>query len=290
MRDTGLLKRLFEYKAWANAEALAAMAQMDAQAPTTEIAIRTMSHTLVVDEIFAAHMKGVPHAHEAANTRHAPQLADLSEVIRANDRDLVDYVSGLADEDLGEVIDFTFTDGEPGRMSRGEMLMHLIVHGGLHRGQVGWIMTLDGVTPPADGLTGYLHKAEATARRRTPVEAGAAAASPPEAAPANPGPAASRLEALTARLGAGLAAARLGKSVKFDLKGEGVIRLADGAASNEDGPADLTVTVSIDDLHAIGRGKLSLMAAVSGRRLVLSDMGVAVGLQGPLKALIAAAG
>ncbi len=288
----GTLKKLFEYKAWANGEALAAMAQLDGAAPTTEIAIRTLSHTFVVDEIFAAHMSGVGHAYESANTLRAPTLAELSEAIRAGDRRLIDYVSDLDDAQLAETIDFTFTDGAPGRMSRGEMLMHLIIHGGLHRGQIGWIMTLEGVTPPADGLTGYLHKAEASTRRR--VAADATPVAPVEdaprsgEAPAAAGPAASRLEALTARLQSGLGGgATFRKTVKFNLKGEGFIFIDGAAVTNEDRPADLTLTVSIDDLRALGQGKVSTMGAVTSGRLGLSDMGVAVGLQGELKALFA---
>ncbi len=289
MRET--LRTLFEYKAWANGEALLAMAGLEAEAPTTEIAIRTLNHTLIVDRIFAAHMRGTGHAFTSANAQAAPSLAELSQALRASDRELVDYVPTLSDAQLAERLDFTFTDGLPGRMTRSEMLMHLIVHGGLHRGQIGWIMTLEGVTPPADGLTGYLHSAEASTRRRAPGDIARPApprqlAAPPvRETPANG--AANRLQALTAQLRAGLAEARLDATVKFDLKGEGVIVLDADTATNDDRPADLTVTISIDDLRAIGRGKLSLMSAVTTRRLRLSDMGTATAMLGQLKTLVA---
>ncbi len=75
--------------------------------------------------------------------------------------------------------------------------------------------------------------------------------------------------------------------MKFDLRGEGFILIDGVAATNENRPADLTLTVSIDDLRAIGQGRLSTMAAVTSRRLGLSDMGVAMSLLGQLKALFA---
>ena len=165
MRETSALKRLFEYKAWANGEMLTAMEQLELGAPTTEIAIRTLTHTLIVDQIFAAHMSGTGHGHDSENAAAAPSLAELSKAIRASDRGLINYVSGLDDATLAERIDFTFTDGAPGRMSRDEMLMHLIIHGGLHRGQIGWIMALEGAATPADGYTGYLHTAHGGGRR-----------------------------------------------------------------------------------------------------------------------------
>jgi len=163
-----VLEKLFEYKASANDELLTALKQLDRDVPATEIALRTLSHMFIVDRIFAAHMNRTGHAYESANAGAAPVLEELSEEIRASDRALVAYVSQLDDDRLAERIAFTFTDGEPGRMSREEMLMHLVVHGGYHRGQVAWMMTLEGATPTPDGFTSYLHKAEPTARRRMP--------------------------------------------------------------------------------------------------------------------------
>ncbi len=42
---------------------------------------------------------------------------------------------------------FRFTDGAPGRMSREEMLMHVVTHGVGHRGQVSALMLLNSLTP-----------------------------------------------------------------------------------------------------------------------------------------------
>jgi 4-aminobutyrate aminotransferase-like enzyme len=50
--------------------------------------------------------------------------------MRDSDEWYVDYVSELTPEELVESIDFTFTDGDPGRMSRAERVTHVIVHGG----------------------------------------------------------------------------------------------------------------------------------------------------------------
>ena len=78
----------------------------------------------------------------------------------------MDYVSKLNPENLGESIDFTFTDGAPGRMSREEMLSHVVLHGGYHRGAVGRLMAQLSIAPPRDVFTGFLHLSEPTARRR----------------------------------------------------------------------------------------------------------------------------
>src|SRR5262245_41583253 len=165
MQDT--LQRLFRYKAWANDELLTALTELGAEAPATNLAVKALSHSYVVDQIFAAHLRRKPHTYTSANLSELPPLKDLSAAIRASDREYVDYVSTLDREQLLERIDFAFTDGAPGRMSREEMLMHVITHGVGHRGQVSAVFLLHSLKPVSDGFTTYLHVAEAATRRRT---------------------------------------------------------------------------------------------------------------------------
>jgi putative sterol carrier protein len=98
------------------------------------------------------------------------------------------------------------------------------------------------------------------------------------------------VEELTERIREAVAAGEdLGRTVKLDLKGEGVIRIADGQVSNDDSPADLTVTISARDLKALGKGELDPMRAMMTGRLRLSDMGLALSLQPKIQALFARA-
>ena len=161
------LQRLFRFKVWANDELLTALARLGGASPITNLAIKALSHTYVVDRIFAAHLRRKPHSYTSANSSELPTLADLSAAIRASDLEYVDYVTALPRDQLTERIDFTFTDGAPGCMSREEMLMHVITHGIGHRGQVSAVMLLNSQSPAADGFTTYLHTAEASTRRRT---------------------------------------------------------------------------------------------------------------------------
>jgi uncharacterized damage-inducible protein DinB len=160
------LERMFRHKAWADDELLTALAGLGEENPITKLAIKALSHSYVVDRIFAAHLRGSDHGFTSANLGEMPALEDLSRDLRASDREYVDYVGSLDREQLTERIDFTFTDGAPGRMSREEMLMHVITHGVGHRGQVSAVMILNSMPPANDGFTTYLHKAEAQARRR----------------------------------------------------------------------------------------------------------------------------
>ena len=165
-RMDNTLQRLFRYQAWANDELLTALAKLGGESPITKLAIKALSHTYVVDRIFAAHLRAKAHAYTSANMSEMPTLEELSADMRASDREYLDYVSALDRARLLVRVDFTFTDGAPGCMSREEMLMHVITHGVGHRGQVSAVMLLNSVAPVRDGFTTYLHTAEASTRRR----------------------------------------------------------------------------------------------------------------------------
>ncbi len=77
----------------------------------------------------------------------------------------------------------------------------------------------------------------------------------------------------------------LGRVVKFDLKGDGIVRIDGAAVSNDDGPADLTMTLSRADLEALGEKRLDPMMAFMTGRLKVSDMNLAMQLQPQMQAL-----
>ena len=164
MGDTML--RLFRFKAWADDELLTVLTKLGNDSPITGLAIRALSHTHTVDRIFLAHLRKKPHAYTSANLSEMPTLEKLDADIRQTDREYIGYVTTLNRDLLAERIDFIFTDGAPGRMSREEMLLHVITHGIGHRGQVSTVMLLNSVPQAKDGFTTWLHEAEAMERRR----------------------------------------------------------------------------------------------------------------------------
>ena len=79
----------------------------------------------------------------------------------------------------------------------------------------------------------------------------------------------------------------IGKTIKFDLKGEGFIHIDGSNVTNEDKPADLTMTISKDDLVSMGEGKLDATMAFMSGKLKLSDMGLAMSLQPKMQQIFA---
>lgn len=160
------LPSLFAYKAWANAELFARLATLPSgQAEALHSCIRTLNHIYVVDRIFRAHLSGETHPFDATNTKATPTLAELRDEVKATDDWYASYVAGLAQPALSEALSFTFTDGDSGRMTREEMLLHVITHGAYHRGNVGQVLKSISVAPPRDLYTKFLHVSEPARRQ-----------------------------------------------------------------------------------------------------------------------------
>ena len=153
-----LLQSLFRQKAAITEEFFAVLENV-AEGERVE-AIRLLNHIHVVDRIFAAHLRGEPHGYAATNTPETPALDALRGATRETNRWFVEQAGALTPAQLAETVAFTFTDGQSGRMSREEMLAHVITHGSYHRGEVGQMLKRLSVAPPRDLFTAYLHHAE----------------------------------------------------------------------------------------------------------------------------------
>jgi uncharacterized damage-inducible protein DinB len=165
---TSTLQSLFRYKAWANDELLTLLGSIDAAAHPTVVhtALRVLNHAHVVDRIFKGHLLGVAHGYTATNTQDTPALQALAAAVREVDGWYIDYVGSLGGAPLHEQIRFAFTDGDAGLMTREEILLHVITHGGYHRGQAGQVMRSAAVAAPRDLYTRYLHASEPERRQQ----------------------------------------------------------------------------------------------------------------------------
>lgn len=160
------LQSLFAYKAWANAELLSLLATLPASHDEQRhTCIRTLNHIHVVDCLFRAHLSATTRPFDATNTPATPALDTLHNDVVATDAWYIQYVAALTEPGLSEVLTFTFTDGDAGRMTREEILLHVITHGGYHRGNVGQVLKSIGVAPPRDLYTRFLHASEPERRQ-----------------------------------------------------------------------------------------------------------------------------
>ncbi|MEO8249426.1 MAG: DinB family protein [Burkholderiales bacterium] len=159
------LQTLFDYKAWANLELFGALASLPpAHSEQIHSCIRTLNHIHVDDQIFRSHLSGESNPFGATNTKSTPSLGQLQGDVTATDAWYTNYVRDLFSAGLSEAVDFFFTDGDRGRMSKEEMLLHVVTHGGYHRGNVGQVLKTISVAPPRDLYTKFLHQNEPARR------------------------------------------------------------------------------------------------------------------------------
>ena len=164
-----LLRSLFAYQTWANDELLEKLAKLDPHAHAKErhVATRLLNHSHVVSKIFAAHLTGARHGYSADNTEETPALDALRTDVAAMDCWYLDYLDAVSPSQLSEPVPFIFTNEDKGLMSRQEMLTHVVLHGGYHRGEIGRILVGLSLSPPWDTFAVHLHRAEPERRLQT---------------------------------------------------------------------------------------------------------------------------
>ena len=167
MSSVAMLRQMFRYNAWANAEFLAKLELLDAEQhpEPRHLAIRVLNHCYVVNRIFVAHLTGARHGYAADNTTETPALDALRAAVAETDRWYLDYLETVSPETLAETIAFGFTDGDRGCMSRQEMLMHVAIHCTYHRGEVGRILRQISAPMPWDTFAVHLHQTEPERRQ-----------------------------------------------------------------------------------------------------------------------------
>ncbi|MEO9227562.1 MAG: DinB family protein [Devosia sp.] len=141
-----LLKKMLAYKEWANELTFSAVQALPPGEDVRERATRwesiayTLSHVLVVDDIFRCHLTGVSHAYTLRNTAERPPVADIRRRQLEMDHWYKAYTDGLDDHAFSEVVHFRFIGGGEGAMSREDILIHVVNHGTYHRGLVSDMM------------------------------------------------------------------------------------------------------------------------------------------------------
>jgi uncharacterized damage-inducible protein DinB len=156
------VRMLARYNAWANElifKAVAELPEGEAVKPRRSVfrnIVHTLNHNYVIDRIFQAHLEGREHGYTARNTAEHPPLGELWPAQQVIDRWYIDWADRAAERELEVEVAVTFVGGGDGRMSRREILEHLVVHTSYHRGFVAQMMYDAGVRPPTTDLTVYL--------------------------------------------------------------------------------------------------------------------------------------
>jgi len=153
--------QLIDIKRWADRGLCEAVTQnMDKLGEAEQaIMLRIFDHIHAVDRIFQHHLQGRPHGYHAARSEEMPTFEALAQGMAEVDAWYAGYVRELSAAAFEEPVDFVFTSGKPARMRRGEILLHVCLHGTYHRGNAGAVLQLKGLAPSRDAITDYLEDA-----------------------------------------------------------------------------------------------------------------------------------
>jgi uncharacterized damage-inducible protein DinB len=122
----------------------------------TGIMLRILDHIHVVDRIFQCHLQGLPHPFKAPRSEQLPDFPALAASAREVDDWYASYVGNLPESDFDQPVDFIFTSGKAARLRRGEIILHVCLHGNYHRGNAGAVLQLQGLSASPDALTDFL--------------------------------------------------------------------------------------------------------------------------------------
>ena len=162
MPDLSTVHRMTAYMAWAddvmlkNVEQLPE-AELTAPRDTLFKSISgTFDHTLVVGEIFLAHLEGRAHPHYTRQRKEARPFCDVARGLREMNGVYVGLARSWTDVALAETIKFTFVGGGKGIMTREDILLHLVNHSTYHRGFVSTLLYPLRTDGAANDLTVFL--------------------------------------------------------------------------------------------------------------------------------------
>jgi len=157
-----MLRKMLAYKAWANEltyDAVEALPPGEDQSPRVtrwESIAYTLSHVMVVDDIFRCHLEGRLHAYTFRNIDARLPTTAIRERQRELDHWYRNLASRLDDAALEDVVTFEFVGGGQGAITRAEILMHVVNHATYHRGLVSDMMCQIPADMPANDLPVFL--------------------------------------------------------------------------------------------------------------------------------------
>jgi uncharacterized damage-inducible protein DinB len=165
-------RTLMHQKRWATDGLNAVLSDNFRQLPQDDQVLvrRLLDHIQTVDEIFSHNLQARAHGHRAPRSAELPSLDELANKARSTAGWYADYADALEPEEVDEVLVFSFSNGEPASMTRGEVLLHIATHGAGHRGQVALLLQKNGIQPFSDRITDFLQTGNSGAQRKVLAE------------------------------------------------------------------------------------------------------------------------
>ena len=143
MHDKNYLLSLLDFSVWANEEFFKTIRELPPEEVTKQrkslmnSILHSVNHLLVIDKVWLSHMKREKHSFENLQTILHENLDDLWAAKNETNQEIRDYVSGLSEDELEEIIDYELIGGNKGSLARYMIITHLAMHSSFHRGFIG---------------------------------------------------------------------------------------------------------------------------------------------------------
>ena len=160
---------LYDYNAWADHRTLEACAALSPEQFTQDLAssfhsVRdTLLHIMQVEWLWLERWHGRSPTSFAADREYSDVESIRGRWLEI-ERDLLDYVASLTNEEVQRVVQHKTTAGVPQAAPLWEMLQHLVNHGTYHRGQVATMLRQLGAKPSATDLIFFYRERAAQAK------------------------------------------------------------------------------------------------------------------------------
>ncbi len=146
------------YSTWASRRLLDAALKLDPEQLNADVGVAnksihgTLAHILMADRVWVARVTG---------EKIEPQENVEIEWQQIQKR-WVEFVSGLSDSDLARVVSYKDMKGNPYETPLWQIILHVVNHATLHRGQVMAMIRQLGIAPPPTDLIFFYREQQAT--------------------------------------------------------------------------------------------------------------------------------
>ncbi len=146
------------YSTWASRRLLDAALKLDPEQLNADVGVAnksihgTLAHILMADRVWVARVTGEKIEPQENVEIEWPQIQ----------KRWVEFVSGLSDSDLARVVSYKDMKGNPYETPLWQIILHVVNHATLHRGQVMAMIRQLGIAPPPTDLIFFYREQQAT--------------------------------------------------------------------------------------------------------------------------------
>jgi uncharacterized damage-inducible protein DinB len=142
------IDRLVRHQTWADRAVLAVLRENAAE-PALPQVLRVFGHLLGAQELWLQRIEGTELPPVVWPERSLSQCAGALDALEERwGRTL----AALREDDLGRLVPYVNSKGQPFTSSVGDILLHVVMHSSYHRGQIALLLRSAGVEPPYTDL------------------------------------------------------------------------------------------------------------------------------------------